>query len=656
MSPKNSLFKPGMNLMEKLRLPGKFALIGVVVVASLGWLTFEMVRSQQEVITFAEQERLGVEYLRSVRNLFEQGGLAHEATVLPETGNLAEIHRAASQSFDQLIAMDTRLGAGLQTAEAFKPLREQWQAASAAGPGGKGAAALQAFLDGLLTLNSKVGDTSNLILDPDIDSYYTVDLLLGKLLQIQYLVSQSRLIADKACRERSLGPAEKTQIVVFSGQIQGLLDGLRDDVRDVKAFSTPMVKERLGAQVKAFGGQLDDLLTYLRDHVAGATLNANQAELKGLCDPIRKTGYLLYDNAASVLTDLLTTRIHTRQMVEYRDLTIAILGVLLCAYFFMAFYKSMQRAFSSLIGLASSIEKGDLTARVKVESRDEVAVLALAFNDMAGRFQRVFSNFVGVSTQLAAASEELSSSAEEVSRTAQSISQTVTEQQTSNESMARGVQDLRESIGSVATLVESVQREASTSVELVAKGEAARGEILSSMVEIRRNTEQMLTAVSAIQDIARQTNLLSLNAAIEAAKAGAQGKGFAVVADEVRKLAERSATATKEIGQFIVTSREAVSMGEGTVSSVTDALGSIRDQTQATAEHVGRIFSITQSQTMTSVGVAAQVEQTSQAVSFNASASKELAGAVLEFARTATDLARLADELSNGMKGYKIHA
>lgn len=86
-----------------------------------------------------------------------------------------------------------------------------------------------------------------------------------------------------------------------------------------------------------------------------------------------------------------------------------------------------------------------------------------------------------------------------------------------------------------------------------------------------------MRAVKVIQDIARQTNLLSLNAAIEAAKAGQHGKGFAVVAEEVRKLAERSGSAAKEIARLIEDSNLAVAQGQDTVQEAVTALGRIRE-------------------------------------------------------------------------------
>jgi methyl-accepting chemotaxis protein len=156
----------------------------------------------------------------------------------------------------------------------------------------------------------------------------------------------------------------------------------------------------------------------------------------------------------------------------------------------------------------------------------------------------------------------------------------------------------------------------------------------------------MISAVVVIQEIARQTNLLSLNAAIEAAKAGAHGKGFAVVAEEVRKLAERSSGAAKEIAVLIEGSNEAVGLGRTTVQETVDALSRIR-------EHIGQLQAMsmeiaasTEEQAKASSEVAQQVDMAAVKAGENASAAIELSATVEETARASGQLAAVAEGLA----------
>jgi methyl-accepting chemotaxis protein len=174
------------------------------------------------------------------------------------------------------------------------------------------------------------------------------------------------------------------------------------------------------------------------------------------------------------------------------------------------------------------------------------------------------------------------------------------------------------------------------------------------MGRIQDSTANIGRAIQVIQEIARQTNLLSLNAAIEAAKAGALGKGFAVVAEEVRKLAERSRQAAIEIEGLLVESRESVEGGRTAVQHNAELLTAIRQAIAAMSGMVLEIGSATDEQSHTSEDVAKRVEEVSREIGQNAAATHQMSATVQEIARTANSLAMVSEELSAAMKLFKV--
>jgi len=160
--------------------------------------------------------------------------------------------------------------------------------------------------------------------------------------------------------------------------------------------------------------------------------------------------------------------------------------------------------------------------------------------------------------------------------------------------------------------------------------------------------------VGVINEIARQTNLLSLNAAIEAAKAGAQGKGFAVVAEQIRKLAERSGTAAREISQLIQECNEAIARGSSTVGTSVATLHGIAENIAQVASMVTEIGAASEEQALTGQEVTRQVEGGAQGAASTAHATSELSTTVQEVARTSSDLARVSEGLAAAVSRFKL--
>jgi methyl-accepting chemotaxis protein len=174
------------------------------------------------------------------------------------------------------------------------------------------------------------------------------------------------------------------------------------------------------------------------------------------------------------------------------------------------------------------------------------------------------------------------------------------------------------------------------------------------MEQIREATSQVVKAVQVIQDIARQTNLLSLNAAIEAAKAGGAGKGFAVVAEEVRKLAERSRRSALEIAELNQRTQEAVAGGVEGMQVSLGNLQTISEKITGIAASIREIGSLSSSQAETSKDVAQRMDHTAARLAQNASATQELSATVQEITKTSDDLAGVAEGLRHVVQRFKV--
>ena len=195
---------------------------------------------------------------------------------------------------------------------------------------------------------------------------------------------------------------------------------------------------------------------------------------------------------------------------------------------------------------------------------------------------------------------------------------------------------------------------AQDAVEEADQAARAGQEAAHGMEEIQGVMAQIVRAVQVIQEIAMQTNLLSLNAAIEAAKAGAQGKGFAVVAEEVRKLAERSSTSAQEIEKLIQHTEETVSRGAGSVAFTIQGLQAIDSRVSQISERIQDVKAISARQARTSGQVGVMVKENADQLTRNATATHEMAMTVQEVSTTAENLAQVAEGLRNVMMRFKL--
>ena len=313
-------------------------------------------------------------------------------------------------------------------------------------------------------------------------------------------------------------------------------------------------------------------------------------------------------------------------------------------------------------------QDSDLTRRVEVESNDEIGQAAKAFNALVENFQKIVHQVHGYAfevsqsaTELVQASARIAQGSQQQSAVASSTSAGVDEISSKISQVAQSAAET-ESIANLAQeLSRAGQKVAISAAHELSKVSGSVGESARLVSSLEHRSTEIGNIVMVIKEIADQTNLLALNAAIEAARAGEQGRGFAVVADEVRKLAERTGHATTDIADIIEifcneieqavsvmdqSSRE-VSSGVSLANEAAESLARINEGALNTLAKIRSMVGATQEQSIASQGIAQSVEKIAGFAEANFSSIRETSEALHH-------LEHLAAKLQESVSRFKV--
>jgi len=529
LNPKStldSLLAPGLRLMQAVRLPVKFTIVAAALLVPLCVAVYGVVDYAESNIAFGRDERLGVAYVAPLTALLQ------EATESPEAG--------ATRTFEALERLTADQGDALQVAAAIGALRARPAASQ------------------ILALFTQVSDNSKLTLDPDLDSYYVMALVMDYAPKLA--VAAAELDAARASM---------------------LHDSLAAAVKRASAANPALASDLSIAELESayarFSGTAGDAARSARLDLSRATL-------------------ALTTRSAAALDRLLVKRIDGFESHRNRLLGLTLLSLLLAVYLISGFYLSNLRGFGALIVRMRKLAQGDLTANFAARGRDEVSQLIGAFNASREQLLVLVQRISEVSETLDANGRQIAAASEDLSRRESSRSAAI-------RATSDSARDVNDSVQ--LNLDNALQGE---QLAGQAHGTATRGnevvsKVVATMQAITGSSRRIGDIIGVIDEIAFQTNLLALNAAVEAARAGEQGRGFAVVASEVRNLAQRSAAAANEVKKLVGASLADVERGAtlvagagatmheilSAVERVTGIMKEIGVASRAQSEDIGRL-------------------------------------------------------------------
>jgi methyl-accepting chemotaxis protein len=444
------------------------------------------------------------------------------------------------------------------------------------------------------------------------------------------------------------GEAEKQAAQQRIAGAKGKFDAAVADYQSKNVYS-PEDQQALNAvrdAMTVYWSSIQPLITQSStlEHARQAALFSEAGRLAVVTEKALDAQYQL--NKKLTEEDAIASRAEFERTRNLSLLFIAVVFVL-TGWLSLQLYRTIRRGLEQIRDdLRNVSDTLDFTRRTTVHHRDEVGEASEALNHLLEKLQTSFQALSGVAQEVDTAARGLSSTAQQVS-TASAV------QSESAANMAATVEQMTVSINHVAEQALATQAGAQQAQALVASGsDIIRNTIgdiheissvvkasVTHIVHLESESAKVGTVVNVIRDIADQTNLLALNAAIEAARAGEQGRGFAVVADEVRKLAERTAKSTQEIAGTIAamlsvakdtveqmeSADRLVETGVARADEASRAIGEIGENAAKAASSIGEISAAIQQQGVASNNIAMQVEQTAQMSEESSAAAKNTA-------------------------------
>jgi len=623
----HGIWAPGVRMFRAIGFSSKAAIISAVFVLALIVPMLGLLQKLEDQVDFSRREQAGVAAMQrflpvlkgviDVRNA-TRANLGGFDAKDDYTKGRAAVDEALSRFDAELKAQADPLNLRPQ----FDALRTAWQgtAQAAMGVDDKKRTVFGPVTQASIALLEAIGDNSNLVLDPEVDTFYLINALVISLPRTMEDLGQVWGWGTFGAAQQGLLPPDLLRYSVWNAGVKRGLDDARGFFKRAlhqnPALAKEVAFEPAFAKAEALRKRLEG------DALAGGMVfEPEEVYAEGRTAVAAMAG--LYERAMPALNARVQHRIDAMRTDRLQRMGQVGILLLLAMYLFYCFRKVTEGGLNEVAFHINAMRDGDLTTRPRAWGRDEAARLMITLSDMQAALRSIVQDVREASTQLVDSSDAIAQGAHDLSSR--------TEQTAANlEETAASMEQISATVRETAEHAQAASGHAERNAHLANRGAQVMDQVAHTMRGIGEDAHRISDITGVIDGLAFQTNLLALNAAVEAARAGEQGRGFAVVASEVRALAQRSADAARQITQLIQDSNERVRLGAGVVQQATGTMGEIGHSAQEVRDLLGEIATGSREQSSGVAQVGAAVQDLDRVTQANVSLVDDTASAANE--------------------------